>query len=131
MRNATATTCYQPIVLHLIILILKLSECPICPLLRVHWYLLLALNARKVHAHEDTREIHAHETNAHQMHAREIYAYRSAGFSLGMKCQRTHLGPMQSSMSTMPDEASGADNLTQDAQTIDLTPCLRVHAYST
>jgi hypothetical protein len=31
MRNATATTYYQPIGLHLIILILKLSECPTCP----------------------------------------------------------------------------------------------------
>jgi hypothetical protein len=35
MRNATATTYYQPIALHLIILILKLSECPACLLLRV------------------------------------------------------------------------------------------------
>ena len=50
MRNATATTYYQPIALHLIILILKLSR--IYPLPRIHWYLLLALHSREMHAHE-------------------------------------------------------------------------------
>ena|SRR5271156_1983758 len=52
-----AQVYYQFIALHLIILILKLSECPRCLLLRVHQYLLLPLHAR---------EIHAHEVNAHE-----------------------------------------------------------------
>jgi hypothetical protein len=38
---------------------------PTCPLLRVHWYLLLALHAR---------EMHAYEVNAHEIHAREVHA---------------------------------------------------------
>jgi hypothetical protein len=81
MRNATATTCYRPVALHLTVLILKLSEYPICPLLRVHCYLPLALHARKVHAHENTRKInacvmHAHEVHAHEVHAHETHTHQ-------------------------------------------------------
>jgi hypothetical protein len=71
-----AQVYYQSITLYLIISILKLSECPICLLLRVYWYLFLALHACEGHAHEThAHEVHAHEVHAHEMHAHEVYAY--------------------------------------------------------
>src|SRR5271163_3466785 len=75
-----ATTYYQPIALHLIILTLKLSECPTWLLLRVHWYWLLALHAYEMHAHEVhahelyAPETHAYEVHAHEMHTHKVYA---------------------------------------------------------
>src|SRR2546423_1479980 len=60
------------IALHLIIRVLKVSECSTCPLLRIHWYLLLALHGRKIHAHE----AHAHEVYAHKVHAMKYMLLR-------------------------------------------------------
>jgi hypothetical protein len=66
-----AQVYYQSITLYLITSTLKLFECPICLLLRIHCYLFLAMHAHEMHAYE----VHAHEVYAHEVHAHEIHAH--------------------------------------------------------
>jgi hypothetical protein len=52
---------------------MKLPERLTCLLLRVYWYLLLALHAREMHAYE----VHVHEVYAHEVYHPKTDAYET------------------------------------------------------